>query len=126
MKNPALTGAGIGLSAPLTERQITSLNNKSSAASSVSRSNFADISAPHASFGFFASMSTSGLTCLYTLLSGFAVNERYIGRAAASNWLIGFRSRISSIVRNMLLVEYIVESTCPRLVYGLITRATVR
>ena len=37
----------------------------------------------------------------------------YIGRAAASNWLIGLSPRISSIVRSMLDVEYIVESTLP-------------
>jgi len=54
------------------------------------------------------------------------VNASYIGRAAASNWLIGFRPRINSIVRSMLAVEYIVESTWPRFVYGLMTRATVR
>src|SRR5580704_18871448 len=59
-------------------------------------------------------------------MSGFAVNEAYIGWAAASNWLIGFSPRISSIVRSMLLVEYIVESTWRRFVYGLTTSATVR
>ena len=34
-----------------------------------------------------------------------AVNAWNIGRAAASNWLIGWRPRMSSIVRNMLEVE---------------------
>ena len=110
-KNPARTGAGIGLFAPFTERQITSLNSKSSAASSFSKSNVADIAAPHASRLFFSFRSTAGLTCLYAVRSGFAKNEAYIGRAAASNWLIGFSPRISSIVRSMLLVEYMVEST---------------
>ena len=40
-----------------------------------------------------------------------AANELNIGAAAASNCVIGCRPRISSIVRNMLEVEYIVEST---------------
>src|SRR5262249_24088906 len=70
--------------------------------------------------------STSGTTCVYDLSSAFAANDGHIGRAAASNWLIGFRPRINSIVRNMLAVEYIDESTWPRFVYGLTTRATVR
>src|SRR5438874_7012740 len=59
-------------------------------------------------------------------MSGRAANEWYIGRAAASNWLIGGKPRISPIVRNMLAVEYMVESTAPRRVYGDRTRATVR
>src|SRR5262245_19949703 len=84
------------------------------------------MAAPHASFGFFASMSTSGLTCVYGLSSGVVAKERYIGRAAASNWLIGCSRRISSIVRNILLVEYIDESTYRRFVLGLTTRATER
>ena len=50
----------------------------------------------------------------------------YIGSAAASNWLIGFSPSVSSIVRNMLLVEYSDESTQLRRVHGLITKATVR
>jgi hypothetical protein len=48
------------------------------------------------------------------------VNELNIGCAVASNCDIGFKPRINSIVRNMLLVEYIVESTERRFVYGLI------
>ena len=48
-----------------------------------------------------------------------AGRRRRIGSSAC-------RPRISSIVRNMLDVEYIVESTAPRLVYGEMTRATVR
>src|SRR5262245_3920798 len=71
-------------------------------------------------------MSTSGLTCAYGRRSALAWNELYIGWAAASNWLIGGRFRISSIVRSMLLVEYIDESTTFRLVYGLTTKAMVR
>ena len=58
--------------------------------------------------------------------SGLDWNALYIGRAAASNWLIGCRAKINSIDRNMLAVEYIVESTKPCFVYGLITSATVR
>ena len=68
-----------------------------------------------------ASASTclpSGVTCPSTFLvvgrgrrSGVGPKAPYIGRAAASNWLIGLRPRISSMVRNMLDVEYIVEST---------------
>src|SRR5262249_42817734 len=42
-----------------------------------------------------------------------------MGRAAASNWLIGRRPRMSSIVRSMLDVEYIVESTLLLCLYGL-------
>ena len=37
-----------------------------------------------------------------------------IGRAAASNWLIGARPRMSSMVWSSEEVEYIVESTVPR------------
>src|ERR1700722_10088977 len=44
-KNPAPTDAGIGLFAPFTDLQITSLNSRSSAASSLSRSNVADSAA---------------------------------------------------------------------------------
>src|SRR5262245_62471463 len=89
-------------------------------------SSSADIAALHAAFWFFASMATSGLTCVYGVSFGVVANERYIGRAAASNWLIGCNPRISSIVRNMLLVEYIDESTWRRFVHGLTTSATVR
>src|SRR5262245_59168753 len=71
-------------------------------------------------------MSVLGISCAYAVTSGFAVNEWYIGRAAASNWLIGLRPRISSMVRSMLDVEYMVESTYLRFVYGETTRATDR
>src|SRR4029434_6733066 len=57
---------------------------------------------------------------------GSVVNEAHIGRAAASNWLIGSRPRISSIVRSIDEVLYIVESTLFRVMYGLMARATVR
>ena len=43
-------------------------------------------------------------------MSGLAWKLAYIGRAPASNWLIGFRPKISSMLRSMLLVEYMVLS----------------
>ena len=54
------------------------------------------------------------------------MKEANIGRAAASYWLKGESPRISSIVRIMLTVLYWVLSRCFRLVYGLMTRPTVR
>src|SRR5262249_54356165 len=101
----ARTGAGIGESAPLTDFQIISLKTKSSAASSTSRFSFAEILSPNAPATFFASKSTCAGRFLYGVKSGVGENEAYIGSAAASNWLIGFRFRINSIVRNILLVE---------------------
>ncbi len=65
-------------------------------------------------------------TCLYGVVSALSVKELYIGRAAASYWLSGDRPRINSIVWTMLTVLYCVPSTNFRLVYGLMTRPTVR
>src|SRR5437868_5164157 len=104
MKNAARTGGGIGLFAPFTDFQMISLKIRSSAWSSFSRLSFSEIAAPKAVEAFTSLRFTFGTTCLYGVRSGFAVNELYIGRAAASNWLIGLRPRISSIVRNMLVV----------------------
>jgi len=58
--------------------------------------------------------------------SGTSENALDIGVAAASCCDIGARPRISSIVRSIDVVEYIVESTAPRRVYGDATSATVR
>src|SRR5262249_37044468 len=109
--NAARTGGGIGDFGPFTDRQMTSLKRRSSARSSCVRSNDSDNFAPQASDLFFSLRSTSGTACLYVAKSGVAWKAWYIGRAAASNWLIGLSPRISSIVRSMLAVEYIVEST---------------
>ena len=54
---------GIRDPAPRTDRQITSLSNRSSAASSREKSIFSDRSAPHAVFVFSAFMSAFGMTC---------------------------------------------------------------
>src|SRR5262249_21149418 len=62
----------------------------------------------------------------YGLGSGAPTKHAHIGRAAASNWLIGGRPRISSIVRSMLQVEDIADTTAPRRTHGPATRATVR
>src|ERR1043165_4952910 len=121
--NAARTGGGIGESAPRTDRQITSLKIRSSMASSFEKSHVSASFAPHAVLRFTAFISTSGTTCLYVPTFGLAANALYIGVAAASNWLIGRNPRISSIVRSMLAVEYIVESTLPCCVYGLTTNA---
>src|SRR5205807_7615063 len=102
----ARTGGGIGASGPRTDRQTTSLRSRSSAWSSLLRSNFSDSLAPQALNLFFALRSVSGTRCLYGRRSGSGWNEAYIGRAAASNWLMGRRPRLNSIVRNMLVVEY--------------------
>src|SRR6187200_1812613 len=98
--------------APFTDFQITSLKSRSSAWSSFSRFALCDHSAPHAPARLVAFRSTVAGACVNGVESGVPVNDPYIGRAAASNWLIGFRPRINSIVRNMLVVEYIAESTC--------------
>ena len=90
----------------------------SSAWSSCSRFARSDHSAPHAPATFTAFRSAFGISRVYGVTSGVPVNDRYIGRAAASNWLIGLRPRINSIVRNRLDVEYMVESTYFRFVYG--------
>src|SRR6266498_3195436 len=75
---------------------------------------FLERSPPQASFVFRSFKSTLAGRCVYGRESGLAWNEWNIGVAAASYCDIGFRPRINSIVRNMLLVEYIVESTVPR------------
>ena len=67
--------------------------------------------APHASALFVSFRSTWPRRARRASGPASAGNAFAIGRAAASNWLIGFRPRINSIVRSMLLVEYIVEST---------------
>ncbi len=54
--------------------------------------------------------------------SGSLWKAANMGVAAASYCDMGLRPRISSIVRNMLLVEYMVESTVWRLMYGLTTK----
>src|SRR5687767_12991799 len=92
-KNAARTGAGIFDVGPFTDRQITSLNRMSSARSSTARLNFSDRAAPYAPGWFNAFRSASGTRWVYGSSVGFAVNEWYIGRAAASNWLIGFSPR---------------------------------
>ena len=46
------------------------------------------------------------------------VKDRHIGVAAASNWLIGGKPKINSMVRNIDEVEYMVWSTKPRLTCG--------
>src|SRR3989339_1352532 len=119
----ARTGAGIGLPAPRTERHITSLSSRSSAASSLAKFILSDSSPPHAVLTLRALRSTFAGRALYGRASALAWKQLYIGAAAASNWDMGCSPRISSIVLSMLLVEYIVETTAPRLVYGLITYA---
>jgi hypothetical protein len=59
-------------------------------------------------------------------VSGVAWKDANIGAAAESNCVMGLSPRINSMVRNMLLVEYMVESVVPRRTYGLMTKATVR
>ena len=58
--------------------------------------------------------------------SGLSVKQSNIGVALASNWFIGGRPRICSIVRRMLVVLYCVLTTAPRLAYGLTQNAIVR
>src|ERR1022692_1325820 len=104
----------MGLSGPRTERQTTSFSKRSSTASS--RAKFILILPPHACALFRSSKSTLAGSAWQGRKSGLAWNELNIGVAAASYCDIGVRPRISSIVRNMLLVEYIVESTTPHFV----------
>ena len=49
---------------------------------------------------------------------GVVINERHIGVAAASYWLMGGKPKINSMVRNIEEVEYMVWSTKPRLTCG--------
>ena len=106
----------MGTFAPRTDRQMISLSVCSSAASASRKSIFADSAAPQLSGAFRSLMSTWAATWTNGVRSALAWNESYIGRAAASNWVIGFRPKISSIVRNMLDVEYMLESTACRFV----------
>ena len=46
--------------------------------------------------------------------SGVSVKQSRIGRRCASNWFIGGRPRICSIVRSRLIVLYCVLTTAPR------------
>src|SRR4051794_37533155 len=124
MTNAERTGGGIGEWAPRTAFQMISLNTRSSARSSISRVNRFEASAPQADARFFADRSVFGMRWEYGVRSAVAVNAADIGRAAASNWLIGSRPRISSIVRSIDEVLYIVESTDFRWMYGLIASAT--
>src|SRR3954464_11323709 len=101
---------------------MTSLNRMSSSWSSFARFAFSDQSAPQAPATLTAFRSAFGTSWAYGVKSGFDVNAAYMGRAARSNWLIGLRPRISSIVCSRLDVEYMVESTAFRFVYGLMTR----
>ena len=54
------------------------------------------------------------------------LNAAYIGVAASSNCVMGGSPRISSIVRTIDEVVYMVLSTTPRFIQGEITRPTVR
>src|SRR5437588_12868302 len=105
----------MGFCGPRIECQIISLRTRSSAASSFVKFILSETFPPQAVFKFLAARSTMTGAVLYGRRSGLLWNEFNIGVAAASNWDIGFNPRICSIVRNMLLVEYIVESTVPRL-----------
>src|SRR6266508_329875 len=110
------TGAGIRESAPRTDFQMISLNSTSGAASSLLKSSCAERCEPGAFSGFFSARSTRASRCLNGVRSALFVKELYIGVAAASYWLIGGNPRISSIVRSIPEVVYIVESTSRRLV----------
>src|SRR5204863_525133 len=99
---------GIGLWAPRIERQMTSLSRRSSAASSLAKFILAEMSEPHAVRKLRCFRSTFAGNALYGLKFGAVVNELCIGVASASNCDIGRKPRINSIVRNMLLVQYMV------------------
>ncbi len=62
-KNASRTGAGMGEWSPLTERQITSFSSKSSAASSLEKSNFSDNFTPQAPIRFFSLRLAWGTRC---------------------------------------------------------------
>src|SRR6185312_3013197 len=110
--NAERTGGGIGESFPFTAFQMISLKTRSSARSSASsRSSFNDASAPKASLAFLAFKSIRAGWAANGARSAVGANEAAIGRAAASNWLMGSRPRINSIVRSIDEVLYIVEST---------------
>src|SRR5262245_44626652 len=109
--NALRTGAGICELAPRTDFQMISLNSMSGAASSLLKSSCADLCEPGAFCGFFSARSTRASRCLYGARSALFMKELYIGVAPASYWLIGGSPRISSIVRNIPEVVYIVEST---------------
>ena len=115
MKNAAWTGGGMGLAGPA-DGSPDDLVQPCSSAASVAEVHLAESAAPQASAVLRSPRSTWAGRCVKGVKSGLAWNESYIGRAAASNWVIGFRPRISSIVRNMLEVEYMVESTACRFV----------
>ena len=119
--NPVRRGGGIGDPAPRTDCQIISFNSSSGALSASSRFMRADATAPGADQSFFSSSEIRAGCFVKEVTSGVASNAWYIGVAAASYWLIGGRPRINSIVRRTAVVEYSVESTCCRFVYGLIT-----
>src|SRR5262249_58506768 len=106
-KKAARTGGGIGDPRPLTAFQMTSLKRRSSSWSSLARSAFSDQSAPHAPTRLTAFMSVLGTSFAYAAVSALALNEWYIGRAAASNWLIGLGPEIGPTVLNKLDVHFI-------------------
>src|SRR5215467_1305220 len=108
------TGAGIRELAPRTDFQMISLNSTSGAASSLLKSSCAERCEPGAFSRFFSARSMRASRCLNGVRSAPLaplVKELYIGVAAASYWLIGGSPRISSIVRSIPEVVYIVEST---------------
>src|SRR5215468_6508531 len=112
--NALRTGAGIRESAPRTDFHMISLNSTSGAASSLLKSSCAERCEPGAFSGFFSARSTRAPECLNGVRSAplvTLVKELNIGVAAASYWLIGGNPRISSIVRSIPEVVYIVEST---------------
>ena len=51
--------------------------------------------------GFFSVSETRGISAWNGVRSGVDVKAVYMGTAAASKWVIGFRPRISSMVRSM-------------------------
>src|SRR5262245_60286389 len=105
------TGAGIREFAPRTDIQMTSLNSMSGSVSSLLKSQEADCCAPGAFSGFLSVRSYFAGRCLNGVRSALFEKLLNIGVAAASYWLIGGIPRISSIVRSIPEVVYIVEST---------------
>ena len=111
----ARTGAGISDDAPRTDFQTTSFSSRSGARSGLARFMRSEACAPGASSAFVSVRETRGSRARYGAGSADAAKAANSGVAAASYWLIGGRPRISSIVRSTDAVEYIVESTAPRL-----------
>src|SRR5207247_6610702 len=96
---------------PLIAFQMISLNSMSGAASASSKFISIERCAPGAFGGLTSVRETRAGRAEYDARSGSLVNALNIGVAAASYWLMGGIPRISSMVRSMLVVEYMVLST---------------